>query len=189
MFSRDNIRKTFTVMHYPVFEHLDTLPIAFLVSIILYIDGKLFRCSVFTFVQYIMNTAGDLSSIKILRSSDLLIQCAKESYETNILKMKKLCGLSNTVALHSSLNTSKGIVPCPVLNRQTREPILEFMGEHGVTAVRRIKPIYTLYLTSMHWLYHKQSKLVLYQQRLMSTFQPPVKCLGRPAVCIDFGEL
>ena len=46
VFPRDNIRKTFTVMHYPVFEHLDTLSIAFLVCIILYIGGKQFRCSV-----------------------------------------------------------------------------------------------------------------------------------------------
>ena len=27
-------------MHYPVFEHLDTLSFAFLVCVILYIDGK-----------------------------------------------------------------------------------------------------------------------------------------------------
>ena len=53
VFPRDNIRKTFTVMHYPIFEHEDTLSIAFLVFIILYIGGKEFRCSVFTFVQYI----------------------------------------------------------------------------------------------------------------------------------------
>ena len=39
-------------MHYPVFEHLDTLSFAFLVCMILFIDGKQFRCSVFTFVQY-----------------------------------------------------------------------------------------------------------------------------------------
>ena len=52
MFPRDNFRKTFTVMHYLVFEHIDTLSIAFLVCIMLYIDGKQFRCSVFTFVQY-----------------------------------------------------------------------------------------------------------------------------------------
>ena len=51
MFPRDNIRKTFTVMHYPVFELYDTLSIAFLVCIILYIGGKKFRCSVFTFVR------------------------------------------------------------------------------------------------------------------------------------------
>ena len=52
MFPRDNIRKTFTVVHYTVFEHSDALSIAFLVCIILYMDGKQFRCSVFTFVQY-----------------------------------------------------------------------------------------------------------------------------------------
>ena len=39
-------------MHYPVFDHKATLSFAFLVCIILYIEGKQFRCSVFTFVQY-----------------------------------------------------------------------------------------------------------------------------------------
>ena len=53
MFSRDNIRKTFTVMHNQLFEHSDTLSFALLACIILYINGKLFRCSIFTFVQYI----------------------------------------------------------------------------------------------------------------------------------------
>ena len=43
VFPRDNIRKTFTIMHYPVFEHYDTLSIAFSVCIILYIGGKQFR--------------------------------------------------------------------------------------------------------------------------------------------------
>ena len=54
VFPRDNIRKTFTSMYYPVFEYYDTVIIAFLVCIILYIEGKQFRCSVFTFVQYIL---------------------------------------------------------------------------------------------------------------------------------------
>ena len=54
MFSRDNIRKTFTVMHNPVFEHLDTLPFAVLACIVLYLNATQFRCSVFTFVQFIL---------------------------------------------------------------------------------------------------------------------------------------
>ena len=53
MFPRDNIRITFTVMHNPVFEYSDTLSFAFLACIILYINSKQFRCSVFTFFQYI----------------------------------------------------------------------------------------------------------------------------------------
>ena len=52
VFPRDNIRTPFTVMHNPVFEHSDTLSFALLACIILYINGKQFRCSVFTFAQY-----------------------------------------------------------------------------------------------------------------------------------------
>ena len=52
VFPRDNILKYFTVLHYPGFEHEDTLSVAFMVCISLHIDGKQFRCSVFTFVQY-----------------------------------------------------------------------------------------------------------------------------------------
>ena len=51
MFPRDNIRKTFTVMHNPVFEYSNTISFASLACIILYINDKQFRCSVFTFVQ------------------------------------------------------------------------------------------------------------------------------------------
>ena len=54
VFLRYNIRKTFTVMHKPVFEHSDTLSFALLACITLYINGKQFKCSVFTFVQYII---------------------------------------------------------------------------------------------------------------------------------------
>ena len=43
-----------------------------------------------------------------------------------------------TVTPHKSLNTSKGIVRCPALSKQSCEHILEFMGEQGVTDVCRI---------------------------------------------------
>ena len=39
-------------MHNQVFEHSDTLSFALLACIILYINGKQFRCSVLTYVQY-----------------------------------------------------------------------------------------------------------------------------------------
>ena len=47
-FPRDKI----TVMHNPSFEHFDTRSFGLPACIILYIIGKQFRCSVFTFVQY-----------------------------------------------------------------------------------------------------------------------------------------
>ena len=43
-------------MHNPVFEQSDTLSLALLDCIILHINGKQFRYSVFTFVQYIIYT-------------------------------------------------------------------------------------------------------------------------------------
>ena len=46
----ENIRKTLTVMHNPVFEHSDTFSFALLVCIILYINDEQFRCRVYTFV-------------------------------------------------------------------------------------------------------------------------------------------
>ena len=42
VFPRDNIRKTFNVMHCPVFGHKDTLSIAFLVCIIANNSGVAF---------------------------------------------------------------------------------------------------------------------------------------------------
>ena len=85
-----------------------------------------------------MSIAGDPKSIKNLRSGDLLIQCAKEAHEKNLLQMKTFCGLKCSVTPHSSLNTSKGIIRCLALNRVTSDDIKEGMVEQGVTDVRRI---------------------------------------------------
>ena len=84
-----------------------------------------------------------------------LIQCAKESHEKTLRQMKTFCNLKCSVTPHSSLNTSKGIVLCPALNKVTPKHIIEFMGEQGVTDVRRItirrdgiiKPTNTFVLT------------------------------------------
>ena len=94
--------------------------------------------SPFVVHKTIMSIAGEPKSIKNLRSGDLLIQCAKESHEKNLLQMKTFCGLKCSVTPHSSLNTSKGIIRCPALSRVTSDDIKEGMVEQGVTDVRRI---------------------------------------------------
>ena len=76
-----------------------------------------------------MSIAGEPKSIKNLRSGDLLIQCAKESHEKNLLQMKTFCGLKCSVTPHSSLNTSKDIIRCLALNRVTSDDIKEGMVE------------------------------------------------------------
>ena len=94
--------------------------------------------SPFVVHKTIMSIAGEPKCIKNLRSGDLLIQCAKESHEKNLLQMKTFCGLKNSVTPHSSLNTSKGIIRCPALSRVTSDDIKEGMVEQGVADVRRI---------------------------------------------------
>ena len=85
-------------------------------------EGKdISSLSPFLIHKTIMSVAGEPKSIKNLRSGDLLIQCAKEPHEKNLLKMKKFCDVKCTVTPHSSLNVSKGIVRCPALNKQTDE--------------------------------------------------------------------
>ena len=49
-----------------VVEQLDILSFALLDCIILHLNGKQFRCSVFTFIQYITNTGiTDLNDIEL----------------------------------------------------------------------------------------------------------------------------
>ena len=103
------------------------------------VEGKdISLLSPFLIEKAIMSIAGEPKSIKNLRSGDLLIQCTKQPHEANLLKMKTFCGLKCSVKPHKSLNTSKGIVRCPALSKQSCEHILEFMDEQGVTDVRRI---------------------------------------------------
>ena len=70
-----------------------------------------------------MGIAGDPKGIKNLRSGDLLIQCAKDSHEKYLLQMKTFCGLKCSVAPHSSLNASNGIVCCPALSKVSNDDI------------------------------------------------------------------
>ena len=103
----------------------------------------------------IMSLTGEPKSIKTLRSSDLLIQCAKELHEKTLLQMNTFCNLKCSVTPHSSPNASKGIVCSPALSKVTPEHIIEFMAEQGITDVRRItvcrdgimKPTSTFVLT------------------------------------------
>ena len=86
----------------------------------------------------IMSFTREPKSIKTLRSSDLLIQCAKELHQKSLLQMNTFCNLKCYVTPHSSLNTSKGIVRCPALSKVTPEHIIEFMAKQGVPDVSRI---------------------------------------------------
>ena len=171
-------------------------------------EGKdISSLSPFLIHKTIMSVAGEPKSIKNLRSGDILIQCAKEPHEKNLLKMKKFCDVKCTVTPHSSLNVSKGIVRYPALNKQTDEHILEFMKEQGVTAVPRInvfrdnalKPTNTFVFTfstpvlpSTVKIGFVQAKVDVYIPYSLRCYQCQIfghhehKC-GRQAVCANCG--
>ena len=152
-----------------------------------------------------MSIAGEPMSIKNLGSGDLLIQCAKEAHEKNLLQMKTFCGLKCSVTPHSSLNTSKGIIRCPALNRVTSDDIMEGMLEQGVTDVRRItvrgdgetKSTNTYVLTSnsptLPTVVKMQVKVDVYIPNPLRCYSCQVfghhenKC-GRHTVCCNCGE-
>ena len=55
------------------------------------------------------------------------------------LRLKKILELKVLMSLHGSLNTCKGVVPCPDLKGVSEQEILEEMREQGVINVRKIK--------------------------------------------------
>ena len=66
VFPRDNIRKPSTLCITQSLRQSDRLSFALLDCIILHINDKQFRCSVFTFVQYITYTGiTDLNDIEL----------------------------------------------------------------------------------------------------------------------------
>ena len=155
-----------------------------------------------------MRLTGEPKIIKTLRSGDLLFQCAKESYEKTILQMKIFCNLKCSVTPHSSLNTSKGIVHCPALSKVTPQHIIEFMGEQGVTDVRRItvrrdgiiKPTNTFVLTFNTPILPTVVKIGFIQVKVDVYIRNPLRCYncqvlghhenkcGRLAVCCNFAQ-
>ena len=152
-----------------------------------------------------MSIAGEPKSIKNLRSGDLLKQCTKQPHEANLLKMKTFCGLKCSVKPHKSLNTSKGIVCCPALSKQSCEHILQFMGEQGVTDVRRInvhrdgalKPTNTFVFTFHSPVLPANVKIGFIQAKVDVYIPNPLRCYkcqvfghhenkcGRQAICVN----
>ena len=106
--------------------------------------------------------------------------------------MKTFCNLKCSVKPHSSLNTSKGIVRCPALSKVTTEHIIEFMGEQGVTDVRRItvrrdgilKPTNTFVLTFNTPILPTVVKIGFIQVKVDVYIPNPLRCYN----CQVFGH-
>ncbi|GFW98587.1 CCHC-type domain-containing protein [Trichonephila clavipes] len=84
------------------------------------------------------SSIGEVKSIRKMRSGDLFLEASSAKQATALMKLRKLAHLDVTVAPHSTLNFSRGVIsPADFLNVSTEE-IKENMQAQNVCDVRRI---------------------------------------------------
>ena len=102
-------------------------------------DETLKKLSPFAIQKGLQGLAGEPKIVKKLRNGSLLVECSTESHSKNLLKSKRLCGISITVNPHTYLNSSKGVIRSRELEGVSEEEICENLSSQGVTSVKRIK--------------------------------------------------
>ncbi|GFX01442.1 uncharacterized protein TNCV_1864161 [Trichonephila clavipes] len=94
--------------------------------------------SPFLIEKAIPGSIGEVKSIRKMRSGDLFLEVSSSNQATALIKLQKLVHLDFTVAPHSNLNFSRGVIsPADFLNVSTEE-IKENMKAQKVCDVRRI---------------------------------------------------
>ncbi|XP_055932960.1 uncharacterized protein LOC129962982 [Argiope bruennichi] len=85
-----------------------------------------------------VSTIGEVTSIRKLRSGDLLVEVNSRKQAQQILKLKALATIQINVTTHRTLNSSKGVITYRELLNDTLEKITDELKPEGVTHVRRI---------------------------------------------------
>ncbi|XP_055934953.1 uncharacterized protein LOC129964244 [Argiope bruennichi] len=83
-------------------------------------------------------TIGDVTSIRKMRSGDLLVEVNSKKQAQQIMKLKALADIRITVSPHLSLNYSKGVITCGELFNVLLEEIAKELKPQGVTNVQQI---------------------------------------------------
>ncbi|GBO15260.1 hypothetical protein AVEN_146010-1 [Araneus ventricosus] len=94
--------------------------------------------SPFLVQRSITENIGDVSSVRKLRSGDLLIEVNSRTQAQKIVKIKTFGSIPVSVSSHVSMNSSKGVISCGELLNDTTEEITKELKSQGVTHVRRI---------------------------------------------------
>lgn len=94
--------------------------------------------SPFLVQKTIISNVGEVSSIRKLRSGDLLVEVTSKLQSEKLAKLKHFGTFPVTVTPHISLNSSKGVISCGELLNETVEDIMKELNSQGVTHVRRI---------------------------------------------------
>ncbi|GBO31554.1 hypothetical protein AVEN_167785-1 [Araneus ventricosus] len=94
--------------------------------------------SPFLVEKALTGSVGTVTSTKLMRSGDLLVEVASLKQAQQILKLNSLSAIPISEQPHLSLNTSKGVITCGRLLNLTNEEITRELTGQGVQNVRRI---------------------------------------------------
>ena len=87
-------------------------------------EGTLNSSSPFAIQKTLQGLAGDLKSVKRIRSGRLLVECNKH-HSKCLLKSKVMCNIPIKVSAHTSLNSSKGVIRPRDLEGISEDEMLE----------------------------------------------------------------
>ncbi|GBO20924.1 hypothetical protein AVEN_266895-1, partial [Araneus ventricosus] len=110
----------------------------FIIKRISQTDENFGTVSPFLVEKAITGSVGIVSSTKLMRSGDLLVEVASRKQAQQILKLNSLSTIPVSVMPHLTLNTSKGVITCGRLLNLSNEEITQELSGQGVKDVRRI---------------------------------------------------
>ncbi|XP_055928542.1 uncharacterized protein LOC129959679 [Argiope bruennichi] len=94
--------------------------------------------SPFLIQKYIQSTAGNVTSVKKLRSGDLLIETATPKQSEQLLAIKNFGDAPIEVSGHKTLNYTRGVISSMDLTMVSDEEFVSELQSFRVTSARRI---------------------------------------------------
>ena len=86
-----------------------------------------------------MSIAGPPKSVKKLRTGGLLVEVEKRQHSKNLLGLKHFFKITAKCSVHSSFNSSRGIIRCPDLAGVEESEIVFELSNQNVIEARRIR--------------------------------------------------
>src|SRR5579863_5108478 len=110
------------------------------VFLVIKAEGNLSQVNPFRIDDSLRSLAGDgnLRSVKMLRSGELLVETEISGQAQRLLKAKELAGVPIETSVHRALNTCKGVITSDVLSGASEEEILNGLKNESVIHVKRI---------------------------------------------------
>ncbi|GBN63194.1 hypothetical protein AVEN_274948-1 [Araneus ventricosus] len=101
-------------------------------------DGSFNAVSAILIHKAILANVGEVKSVKKCKNGNFLIEVWSQQQAANIMKMERIGNYEITVAVHTSLNLSRGVTSESQLQNDIESDILEDLKDQNVIAVRRI---------------------------------------------------